>query len=200
MKTKFWLPIAIALSRTICAFYLALGIAESYYLSKYNLSDNLNVCPNIRTFLIVACLFDFLVPIVSLVKHIYKDRIIQSIHVNELIGTATSIFNLIVLLIVKIWAVVIYFKTNSICRDFLSTNTPEFLTFILIHTIIFWIFCGSVVLVIMIILIESIPYKKRHIDNVSEIEMIEVCTKYIPNNIPDNNVIDKTVQLTECSI
>lgn len=197
MKTKFWLPIAIALSRTICTFYLALGIAESYYLSKYNLSD----CPDVRTFLIVACLFDLLVPIVSFIKYIYKP-IIKSIKMDKLIGTATSIFNLTVLLIVKIWAIVIYFKTNLICQDFLSTNTPEILTFILIHTIIFWIFCGSVVLVIMIILIETTQhkyYKKRHTDNTSEIEMSVVCTKYT-DNIPDNKVMDKTVQLTECAI
>jgi glucan phosphoethanolaminetransferase (alkaline phosphatase superfamily) len=199
MKTKFWLPIAIALSRTICAFYLALGIAESYYLSKYNLLDNQIVCLNVKTFLIVACLFDFLVPIVSFIIYIYRDLIIRSIRMNRIIGTSSSIFNLIVLLIVKIWAVVIYFKTNSICRDFLSTNTPEFLTFILIHTIIFWIFCGSVVLVAIIILIESILYKKRPINNVSEIEMTMLCTKYT-DNIPDNKVMDKTVQLTEITI
>jgi len=126
--------------------YFCLGISEAIFVARYSEFDD--QCRQIWSWILAACVFDIVVPVISLcgIRSITKKKDEPNSTCDNLLHAAK-----IGTIIIAIWSAVTYYNINASCHYFWTSQAPQLWTFIMIHFVALWIGVGIACLMLLIL-------------------------------------------------
>lgn len=124
--------------------YFCLGISEAIFVARYSEFDN--QCQQIWSWILAACVFDIVIPVISFcgIRSFLRGRDEPATDYDKVLYAARVGFT-----VIAIWSAVTYYKIDSSCHYFWTSHAPQLWTFVMVHFAVLWI---SVVCLCFIVL------------------------------------------------
>lgn len=125
--------------------YFCLGISEAIFVARYNEFDD--QCQQIWSWILASSVLDIVIPVIDLcgIAYYLTKNNDKPNNVYENIYDISMYVARIGTIIIMIWANVTYYKINTSCYSFWTSQAHELWTFVVIHYFILWLCVGWII-------------------------------------------------------